>query len=148
NLVTNLPHRPKRGRQFSRPSADNPVVRSLVLRGPPLGAALLGLWACSTHTARYATRVPIAELRSGTLPVGMPICVQGAMTSLDGLTGALTVQDNSAAIRFANLGIAGDGGERVEVCGETRQTANGMSLARPRAKVLGQAGLPVPAHPT
>jgi signal transduction histidine kinase/CheY-like chemotaxis protein len=67
---------------------------------------------------------------------------------LDGLTGALTVQDNSAAIRFANLGIAGDGGERVEVCGETRQTTNGMSLARPRAKVLGQAGLPVPAHPT
>jgi signal transduction histidine kinase/DNA-binding response OmpR family regulator len=57
------------------------------------------------------------------------------------------VQDPAGAVKFEMSKPGLQGGQRVEVCGETRSAQSGMTLANPKVKILGEVGLP-PARRT
>jgi signal transduction histidine kinase/CheY-like chemotaxis protein len=89
--------------------------------------------------------VSVADLRNGSLPVSAPVCVDGVATYNDVTKAVLVMQDPTGGIRFGNVDTEDAiSGQRVEVCGETRQGTGGMSLAGAKVKMLGQAGLPKP----
>ena len=87
----------------------------------------------------------MADLRSGSLPVAVGVCVDGVATYRDIYTGVLVVQDRTAGIRIGDVTLQGDlAGKQVEVCGETRPGTGGMTLARPQVKILGAGKPPEP----
>ena len=84
-------------------------------------------------------------MRSGSLPLAESVCVDGVTTYTDIFTGVLVLQDSTGGIRFGNLRLPGDlPGQKVEVCGQTRLGAGGMTLANPLVKTLGTGKLPDP----
>jgi hypothetical protein len=109
-------------------------------------AALFGaLSSCSRVPAIHSGIVSVADLRSGSLPVAIGVCVQGVATYTDIFTGAVVVQDRTGGMRFGNVRLAGDlAGQQVEVCGETRPETGGMTLASPEVKILRGGKLPEP----
>ena len=125
--------------------ADEWIVSDPRLRVALLaGVLFVGLGGCSKSHIGPGGRVSIADLSAGKLPVAVGVCVTGAVTYYDSMMGILVVQDPTGAIKFDNVSAAIPRWDRrVEVCGETRHTQIGMTLARPAAKVLGQAGVPV-----
>ena len=107
------------------------------------GVLLVWLGACSHVHVGPGGRVNAADLRAGKLPVAVEVCVKGVATFYDLGAGSLVVQDQTGAIKFDNVNLrALQYGQRVEVCGETRRAQNGMSLAKPNVKALGQTDLP------
>ena len=77
--------------------------------------------------------------------MAVSVCVEGVSTYTDIFTGVLVLQDATGGMRFGNLRLVGDlPGQKVEVCGETRVGASGMSLANPRVRILGAGKLPAP----
>jgi len=79
------------------------------------------------------------------LPVAESVCVDGVSTYTDIFTGVLVLQDETGGIRFGNLRLQGDlPNQKVEVCGETRVGAGGMTLANPQVRILGTGKLPEP----
>jgi signal transduction histidine kinase/DNA-binding response OmpR family regulator len=107
------------------------------------GVLLVCLGACSHSRIGPGGRVSTADLRANELPVAAEVCVSGVTTYYDSFSGTLVVQDQAGAIKFDNMN-AGQSphGLQTEVCGETRRTQYGMTLAKPVVRVLGQAELP------
>ena len=71
--------------------------------------------------------------------------MDGVATYNDLTKAALIIQDQTGGIRFGNVDTQDAiSGQRVEVCGETRQGTGGMSLAGAKVKMLGQSVLPKP----
>src|ERR1039457_1464429 len=107
------------------------------------GVLFVCLGGCSHSHTGPGGRVSMADLRAGKLPVAAEVCIAGVATYYDSIAGTLVVQDQTGAIKLGNVNIAGPmSGQRTEVCGETRRTLSGMTLAKPNVKTLGNAGLP------
>src|ERR1035441_6391578 len=125
--------------------ADERIVSDPRFRTAALaGALLVWLGACSNSHIVPGGRVSTADLRAGKLPVAAEVCVTGLATLYNPDFGTMVVQDRTGAIQFSEVPKPGPwDGRRVEVCGETRPAQSGMTLARPRIKVLGEADLPV-----
>jgi signal transduction histidine kinase/CheY-like chemotaxis protein len=88
----------------------------------------------------------VADLRAGSLPVSAAVCVNGVATYDDMTKATLVVQDRTGGVRFGDVNMESDlAGQRVEVCGETRQGTGGMSLAGAQVKALGTVAFPKPA---
>jgi len=123
-------------------SSSRPGIAALA------GGLLVCLGACSRSHIPPGGRVTTADLRAGTVPPAVEVCVTGVATYYDPDAGSLVVQDRAGAIKFekANAPEPPDG-QRVEVCGETRRAQSGMTLARPGVKMLSPAELPA-ARPT
>ena len=109
---------------------------------------VLPLWlgcGCSRPPIEPSGLISVADLRAGSPPVSAAVCVDGVATYSDSVTGTLILQDRTGGIRFGNMNIRGNlSGQRVQVCGETRQSNAGMSLAGPQVKSLGPAAYPQP----
>jgi signal transduction histidine kinase/DNA-binding response OmpR family regulator len=108
------------------------------------GALAVCLGACSPSRIPPGGRVATADLRAGRLPLAAEVCVTGVATYYDPGTGELAIQDRTGALKLDNVKRPGPRyGQQVEVCGETRRARSGMTLARPNARTLGLADLPV-----
>src|ERR1035438_5569345 len=123
--------------------ADKRSVRYPRFRTALAGALLVCLGGCSHSHLPPGGRVTTADLRSGKLPVAMEVCVTGLATLYNPDFGTMVVQDRTGAIQFSEVPKPGPWGRRAEVGGEPRPAQSGMTLARPRIKVLGEADLPV-----
>ena len=87
----------------------------------------------------------MADLRAGSLPVGVSVCLSGVTTYDDVYKSILVIQDGTGGFRFGNVNVEDDlAGRRVEICGETRQGTGGMALASVQVKPLGPAEFPKP----
>jgi signal transduction histidine kinase/CheY-like chemotaxis protein len=123
--------------------ADEGIVSDPRFRTALAGVLLVCLGGCSNTRIGAGGRVSTAALRAGKLPVAVEVCVTGAATYYDSLAGTLVVQDRTGAIKFDNVNAEMPRyGLQIEVCGETRRTQSGTTLARPYVKVVGNAGLP------
>jgi signal transduction histidine kinase/CheY-like chemotaxis protein len=115
------------------------------VRAAGIAALCIVLWSCARVPAIHSGKVSLADLRSGSLPIAVEVCVNGVATYTDIYTGVLVVQDRTAGIRIGDVTLHGDvTGRQVEVCGETRPGTGGMTLARPQVKILGPGKLPAP----
>jgi len=81
------------------------------------------------------------------LAPGTPVCVRGTVTYSDALIGILYLQDGAAGIRvdIRGAGLALTYGQRAEICALAGPKEQTLSLVQPRATVLSEPGMPLPA---
>jgi len=81
------------------------------------------------------------------LAPGTPVCVRGTVTYFDDLIGFLYLQEEGAGIRVdvRGAGLEVSSGQKVEICALAGPREQTLSLVKPRATVLSEAGMPPPA---